>query len=231
MLKRFNMSNQCLATICQVISCCSFFLTGLGGLGYYIFSNRVQEEKEVVQAMSGQLQSNNKMAHSLSGEIYTQLEIGDSDTVFVLGPQASDIFGLFRDSDFKLDFKNGKFLVSMKIRDQKGNIIAELTENEWSVNKNNSCDRNYSDRALEVKDQSGDIVLQMKFDENIGRVQIQAKTYDKNGRGFSIGKGNGPDGPGGHIEITGSEHPELKLKIEPLFKYPSALHFGEFVDK
>ncbi len=82
--------------------------------------------------------------------------------------------------------------------------------------------------ALEVKDPTGDIVLQVKLLAD--RVQFQAKIYDSNGVRWGIGKKSGPEGRGGVIEKTGSAHPSLTLKIEHIFKYPSDLHLGELVE-
>ena len=96
------------------------------------------------------------------------------------------------------------------------------------MNPDKSWDRNYSNDALEVKDPSGDIILQVKVVED--RIQFQAKLYDATGRRIGLGKSKGPDGWGGSIEFTGSNRPELKLKIQPLFKYPSDLHLGEYLN-
>ncbi len=86
-------------------------------------------------------------------------------------------------------------------------------------------DRNYSQNALEIKDNTGDIIFQIRLIEN--RVQLQAKIYDSNGNGIGI---HG-DEKGGYIELTGINHPVLNFKIEPIFKYPSDLHLGEFISK
>jgi hypothetical protein len=79
-----------------------------------------------------------------------------------------------------------------------------------------------------VKDPTGDIVLQVKVLED--RVQLQAKFYDSDGRGFAFGKVIGPQGWGGGVEITGSERPYLRMKIAPMFKYPSHSHLGELLE-
>jgi hypothetical protein len=60
------------------------------------------------------------------------------------------------------------------------------------------------------------------------RVQFQAKLYDATGKGIGFGKMKGPKGESGVIEQTGPQHPKLTLQIQPIFKYPSGLHLGEF---
>lgn len=52
--------------------------------------------------------------------------------------------------------------MSLVIRDRSGRLVAEIVNNEWKVNPQNAWDRNYSADALEVRDPTGDIVLQVK---------------------------------------------------------------------
>ena len=94
------------------------------------------------------------------------------------------------------------------------------------MNQNTAFDRNYSQEALEVRDAGGDVVLQIRVKED--RVQFAGKFYDNNGRGVPFGKLT--DGAGnmvGGIELTGPGR-ELRLRIEPLFRYPSDQHLGEY---
>jgi hypothetical protein len=99
-------------------------------------------------------------------------------------------------------------------------MIAEIINNEWKVNPHNAWDRNYTKDALEVRDPSGDIVLQVRVIEN--RVQLQAILYTSDGNilGFVDG------GFGKGLIVFDRKH-----KIKPIFKYPSELHLGKFVEK
>jgi hypothetical protein len=157
------------------------------------------------------------------------LEFGDSGAIFIFaGPQGTPLFKIADDNDITIEIEDGELKVSTKIRDPEGHIVAEIVKSEWKVNPDKSWDRNYAKNALEVKDPSGDVVLQVRLVED--RVQFQAKLYDATGRRIGFGKILGPEGWGGAIEFTGPNKPELDLKISPLFKYPSALHLGEFVN-
>lgn len=60
--------------------------------------------------------------------------------------------------NLKLDGE--KFLVSTTIRGTKGNVIAEIKDNQWTVG-NNIFSRNWDDDGLEVIDEKGRVVLQI----------------------------------------------------------------------
>lgn len=120
----------------------------------------------------------------------------------------------------------GRIKVSTTIYDSKGRLVAELVNNEWHINKQASFDRNFTDEALEVRDSSGDIILQVRLLENC--VQLQGKCYGPNGNGVAICRGVSTNGnPSGIIETTGGKHSSFMVKIVPMFRYPSELHLGE----
>lgn len=234
------MTNQTLQTICQYGIAIGISFTAIGTLGAYIFGQKVQREKEAVstenaaeqdakQAYVGRLKPEQKLLLSAKQKVFPKLEFGDSGAIFVLNdPQGGRFFKIAEDNDIIINIEDGQLRLSTKIRDQRGQIIAEITDNEWKVDQDNSWDRNYSKDSLEVRDPTGDVVLQVKL---VGdRVQFQAKLYDATGRRIGLGKSMDPKAPGGIIEMTGSAHPRLTMEIEPIFKYPSDLHFGELTD-
>ena len=184
----------------------------------------IKETKEKEKSKyTGIIKSKTKILLSSKDNIYPKLELGDGGTVFAWGGKEGEpMFKIFEDSHITILIEDDQLKVSSIIRNKNG-IIAELIKNEWKINPNNSFDRNYSQNALEVKDNNGDIVLQVK---HVGdRIQFQGKFYDVNGNAVGIGKDR--SGRGGVIEKTGPNHPELELRIEPIFKYPSDLHLGE----
>lgn len=233
------MTNQTLQTIFQVSVAVGILLTAIGGLGSYFFGHRAQRDKEVAiekkekeiaakKVYSGVLESKSELLFAPGKKIYPQLEFGDSGSILKFtGQQDSPLFKIAEDNDIIIEIAGDQVKVSTKIRDKEGHIVAEIIKNEWKVNPDKSWDRNYSKDALEVKDPTGDIILQVRLVKD--RVQFQAKLYDTTGRRIGFGKMKGLEGWGGAIEFTGQNRPELLLKIQPIFKYPSELHLGEFV--
>jgi hypothetical protein len=215
------------------------FLTAIGGYGAYFFGQKAQRDRELEieqkekedaakRAYSGVLEVNNETLLDADKKIYPQLELGDSGSILKFTEeQGTPLFKIAEDNDIIIETEGENTKVSCKIRDREGRIVAEIIKNEWKVNPEKSWDRNYSNNALELKDPSGDIILQIKLVED--RIQFQAKLYDASGRRIGFGKSQSPEG-GGVLEFTGQKHPELELKIQPIFKYPSELHLGEFAD-
>lgn len=136
---------------------------------------------------------------------------------------------IFDDVALTVEEEEGQIKVSTLVRDRFGRAVAEISKNDWKTNPHNSFDRNYSRNALEVKDSASDIVLQVRLLKD--RVQLQAKFYDATGRGVGFGMGRGSDGRlGGIMEFTGAKRPALTMSIQPIFKYPSDMNLGKFVD-
>ena len=167
-----------------------------------------------------------KKLAALTGEISTKglaqikyIAVGSSVRLKIDTPQGV----LFKDGNqplISMSLENGKLSISTIIRDLSGQIIAELVNNEWQVNKNNIFDRNYNDRAIEVRDKAGKIVLQVAhFGDTIYFAGI---FHCKNGKTVSlhpIQKGEAV------IELIPLGK-ESDYQIDPIFKYPSDRYFG-----
>lgn len=213
----------------------AFIIFGTIGIGWVLSwqwadtVKRVAQEKEGKQAYVGRLEAEEKIILSPSQHIYPIMEF-DNIGVIVDGEDLKAILRIAEDNNLLIEDDGGKIRVSIKVRDQHGKMIAEIIKNEWKVGPPpSSWDRNYSQNALEVLDPTGDVVLQVKLVEN--RVQFQAKLYNSTGNGIGFGKILDPEkGWVGMIEFAEIGKPITKLKIEPIFKYPSALHLGEFVE-
>lgn len=202
-------------------------LAAVVALAATVFSKRADADKVQRSAMAGVLTPAPPTKIPLGRFPYPEIEIGDSGSIFVVGGPTGE-FLRFGDNSLAvaLDPK-GQVLVSLGIRDRAGALVAELTKNEWTVNPGRTWDRNYTADALEVKDASGSVVLQVRLKGH--RVQLQTRLYDEHGNGFGIVKAPRLDGRevGGMFEMTGTKHPEFTHKIEPIFLYPSSQHFGE----
>ena len=158
-----------------------------------------------------------KEIHSLAWEF------GDPKRPSVLHfTEASlDLQSLISSIPIKLEKDHGgKLLVTCRVYDKSGNLVTEITRNQWKISPPpNTFDRNYNDHSVEVRDSSGDIMLQATLFED--RVRVQGRFHTRDGKYLAIGEGDG----GGLMAF--SKEQDKGIRITPLFKYPSNAHFGE----
>ncbi len=179
----------------------------------------------LVEIRDGKKKAKSKVLLSIRKNAIPQLELGNGGTILAFtGRQRQPLFKILADSSLTIIVDGGSVKVSSIIRDRTGAAVAELINNEWKINRDNAFDRNYSKDALEVKNSSGDVVLQVRILDD--RIQFQGKLYDRKGNGMALGKNS--RGQGGIVEGTGPNHPHLEMKIEPIFVYPSENHLGVF---
>jgi hypothetical protein len=179
-------------------------------------------KKEGLPQFYGSLRADSQIMLNPKSGIYPVLEIGDSGANFIYtGQKDLPIFKFLERSFLTVRKDEDQIKVSIQIRSRQDGLVAELVHNEWKINPQAIFDRNYSKDALEVRDKNGDIVLQVKIKAD--KVQLQFKSYGSNEDAFAMIKD--PSGDGG-LMIKGRQEVE-KAVINPLFKYPSDLHFGE----
>lgn len=223
------MTNEAWLQASQLAMLIGAVLLAVGTYGAFTFSNRIQNEKEARAAYAGTLHPKNRavLVSGREGAWPKVLEIGDSGTLLRFeGPEGAPLLQIGRETSLTIVREDGEVKVSTTVRDKAGVVLAELVKNEWRVNPARTWDRNYSADALEVRDPTGDIILQVKVLPD--RIQLQGKFYAGMGRRVGIGKLPRSTKTGvSSIEITGKAHPELKLHIEPMFRYPSSQHLGE----
>jgi hypothetical protein len=119
-----------------------------------------------------------------------------------------------------LHYLKGKIMVSADIRNEQGELIAALKDNEWQLNRDLIFDRNYSDVAVEVRDKSGNVVLQVA---NLGEITYFAGILRcRTGKVVAILNNKGV--PWFYLS-PGTTLPQ-DVKIDALFEYPSELHLG-----
>jgi pyrimidine deaminase RibD-like protein len=169
---------------------------------------------------TGKLKPTEIILGSGSGDKCLEIEIGDSECTFVFkGPAGQPWLTLWDVDRFLVEKIEGKLAVSTTIRNEHGKIIAELTRNEWKIRPSLLWDKNFSDSALEVRDEEGHIVLQVQV--LLEKVRIQGIWRGAKGEFFQLVKS--PTGKGG-LMVCRSEG---WIPIQPLFLYPSELHQGE----
>jgi hypothetical protein len=172
--------------------------------------------------------------------IVPALEIGNSGVRLQPKAIAGRGYGSFealepflRDTDFLVESVDGEIKVSIKILNRQGNVVAEIVRNEWKVAQAPTAwDRNYNRDSLEVKDNTGQIVLQVRVSGDC--VKLQAKPFRRNGERAYIMQSNGIRRPKDYALLmfkkpTESDDCDPNLIIQPIFRYPSELHLGELV--
>lgn len=119
-----------------------------------------------------------------------------------------------------LRLQNNKLLVSTSIRNQRGDLLAELKDNEWTLQQGPAIfDRNYTDSLLEVRDASGNIALQAV---DLGNTIHVAGIFHCRSGWTTV---MGPEGAGAVFDIR-PPGAEAQYKIAPICEYPSASHLG-----
>lgn len=177
---------------------------GIVSLTYYILDKRRT-------ALSGQLSSPHSATVKYLSVGSTRFIIDSPDGIFL------------KDGDMpilRMNLHDGELMVSTTIRDSNGKIVAELVDNEWQLNENNIFDRNYTDTALEVRDQAGNVTLQVvHFGDTIHLAGI-FRCKNKWTNVFC------PLPEGGAVIDIKPPGVEPEHSIQPIFKYPSERHFG-----
>ncbi len=95
-----------------------------------------------------------------------------------------------------------------------------MKDNEWKHQQPAIFDRNYTRDALEIRDKTGKVALQVA---NLGNtVDVAAVFHCKNDWTYMVGP---IAGEGAAIELRRPGEP-LTYEIPPICDYPSDLHFG-----
>ena len=161
-----------------------------------------------------------KNSGTLSGKlenqsiIYPSISLGSAEFVWQ-GEQGEPIFIIGNDS-LKIWIENSELKLSTVLRDQDGKIVAKIEANEWQVNPNLIFDRNFDDKALEVINEKGEVILQAVFDGKT--VQFCGKFYREDGWQIALGNNYMEFRPPGE---------KVQLTFTPIFKYPSAEYPGQ----
>jgi len=188
-----------------------------------------QQSKTQQEANSGLLELKNTVLFSPAENKYPTVKLGFSEAKIVFQiPVYQQFWPWFQDSRLQIAITDGRLSVSSKIYNEHGDLVAELVNNEWAVQRPPAWDRNYTRDALEVKDNKGNIVLQVKLEREF--IQLQAILFGADGgNAVMIGSRAEKGEMRGQVYKATQEHPIFE--IQPMFKYPSSRHFGELIKK
>lgn len=157
-----------------------------------------------------------------------KIEIGDSTAMIgFTGPNGTPLLRILKDSSLTVETVGGRIAVSTRLQDASGRMVAEINRNEWKIRPSLIWDRNYNENSLEVRDEAGDVVLQVVVLPD--RIRLQGLWREETGAFFEIVKSPDPARPGGLFVIRrATGDPQIvPLKIKPMFEYPSDRHLGE----
>jgi hypothetical protein len=145
---------------------------------------------------------------------YPAIKIGASTLVWT-GKEGEPIIRIGNDPTV-IWLENGKLMISAMIRNEAGRVSAKIDANQWTINPNLLFDRNFDDRAVEVVDVKGNVVLQTMMVEE--GVSFSGVFYREDGWRIAIGENAFELKPPGV---------ELETHFDPIFNYPSINHLGE----
>lgn len=195
-----------------------------------IFQYWQAEKADSASRTYGRLASITRIYNDGSQDL-VDVEFGVSGTRVacpISGPDASFTLQFpkrFSTLALRLAAKDGRVVVSTKIRDSKGAVVAEVNENEWKLNVGHFYQRNYTDNAFEVVDVRGHVVLQLVLLPD--RIRFQGRTFVA--EGYEVMIFGPPDrrGKGAVFTDLPSEMTGIKEPIPRMFLYPSELHLGQ----
>ncbi|MGB5101562.1 MAG: hypothetical protein WBN94_13330 [Methanothrix sp.] len=183
-----------------------------------------QDQKDKASSMVGVIESNptNPLSTILfstkNDNISAVLQLGTSGTGFIWGGPNGQPMLMFPEGQYiTVSTDNGKLELSARLVGKNG-LIAEIINNEWKVNPQGAWDRNFNDNTLEVKDDEGDVVLQIRLLND--RIQFQG-IFPKTNNALLGAEGID------WVRIKDPTTGRYKDKIIHLFKYPSNNHLGE----
>ena len=119
------------------------------------------------------------------------------------------------DYPIKIKVDRGKLFVTVWIIDNEGKMVAQIANNEWQVNPNNFYDRNFSNMALEIIDNTKTPILQIIIKSG-NEIDIGGVFYYPGGRVAATSRSF----------ITNPSDSIIKKEMKRFFKYPGDKYLG-----
>jgi len=216
------MNLHTIQTSFQLLLFLGIIFTAIGGLGTYLVGKKMDLKKEETSKYTGVIKPKPITVFSIEDNIIPKIQLGNK------GPIFKGDFSWFKRLGLKVRIEDKQIKVSATVSDYNGDIVAVIVDNEWKVNPNKSFDRNYSNDALEIKDNKDKVVLQIKVTDGI--LQFQGILYDpKKELSWLIAQRERDGRMDGYMEIQ-KPGESFKYSIIPIFKYPSNLHLGKYAE-
>ena len=138
---------------------------------------------EQAAALEGDLLNGNK---PVGDGLIPYLQIGCSQLIMLPNQTPHfDFIQWFEDAGIKLQWGSLGPIVTMPVRDRFGDLVVDIKRNHWKVFPPYTSDKNYTDDSLEVLDNAGHVVLQLKLTTVNGyqTVQLQGEWWNVQGEG------------------------------------------------
>jgi hypothetical protein len=205
--KRTRTIKLSIAISCGIIACLIAIL------------NFNQAQKTIqLKANSGTLPTPRNTLLSANGSLFPGVTLKFGPNAFPIVASQINLNG-----GVEIYEENGNIKLNARIRDKSGQLIAEIIDNEWTLNHNYMFDRNYSNNALEVINNYGNVVLQLQYISNV--ILFQGVVFNDQGKCVAFWEGN--DGRGQAV-MYGSVETNFTVPIKRIFKYPSWEHLGKY---
>ncbi|HET6330031.1 MAG TPA: hypothetical protein VFF76_04510 [Holophagaceae bacterium] len=182
-----------------------FFFQGLVLVclvGYAVATNGLSKES----ASSGKLEKSPKTL---------PVRIGFSGTLIAPWDEGKPIVTLDDEGILFPKIQNGRLSIDCKLYNKKGELLAKIENNKWKVNPNKIFSYNFKNDALEVTDESGDVVLQLIFEG--GELRFQGKFYGRRGSGIAFYTGGGVQKPDAENNFSAQIPPIFDISGERIF--------------
>jgi hypothetical protein len=132
------------------------------------------QKRDALVALAGTLKSKGLVSLSPDGPIHPRIEVGNSgyfiDEKNPNDPYALIICPFLRADQLSVEQVDNSYKFSTTITDKDGKTIAKIVQNDWKISPD-AWDRNYNNDSLEVIDDHGIVVLQVRLRPD--RVQLQ----------------------------------------------------------
>jgi hypothetical protein len=187
---------------------------------------RSQWREEKAAALEGDLIGAGPVVDDGKPHGFPMLQTGE--TTFIMTPDGvRDIFPFFPDSGVRIEWgARGWPLLTTTVRDHNENLVAEVIRNHWRVYPAYSAERNYTNDTLEVQDEAGHVVLQVRILRD--RILLLGEWWDVQGNGVRIMKpAVVTPSDGSRVVRMNPQNQHLDELIQPIFEYPSKDHWGE----
>jgi hypothetical protein len=136
--------------------------------------------------------------------------------------------GVYR-PELKVSEGSNGVILTTSVKDRGGNLVAAVKGNHWYVYPPYTSEKNYTKNSLEVKDSSGEVVLQIFLKGSTA--YVQGIWRDQFGAGAEILSDENEKESRVISWANSGEERQKEQPISPSFVYPSPQHWGEKIPK